>query len=216
MARVLSNSILDCRLTGSIGDKVFYIVNGKQYMKAKAVKDAKVARSKTQAQLEQGARFKLVMQFLKPLRVFLREGFKSKAGSMSPFNAAFANCIRHSITGIYPDFQIDYPNLLVSKGPALMAQNPTVKSTLDGKIEVNWEDNSYEYGDGGDLVMILVYNPAKQQAVWVMKGNYRVSKSQVMELSNFKGDEVHCYIAFHNTRKSKVSDSRYVGSVMVE
>jgi len=216
MARVISNSILDCRLTGSIGDKVFYIVNGKQYMKAKPIKGDRVARPQTSIQLDRQARFALMIKFMNPLRGFLKEGFKSKPGTKTPYSAAFAYNYHHALTGTFPDIGIDYSKVMVSRGPASMAMNPAVSSLPEGKLEFSWKDNSHDYEEGGDKVMILVYNPSKQQAVSVIKGNYRISQSQMMALpSAFIGDEVHCWMAFHQSRQSRMSDSVYVGSVVV-
>ena len=68
-----------------------------------------------------------------------------------------------------------------------------------------------------DKVLLLVYNPNKQQAVIVMGGNERQTERQVIALPEaFVGDEVKCYIAFQNFKKSAVSDSDFVGSILVK
>lgn len=67
-----------------------------------------------------------------------------------------------------------------------------------------------------DKVLLVVYNPAKLQAVSVVGGNTRVEGSQSITVpALFLGDEVQCYIAFQNANQSVLSDSQYIGSLVI-
>jgi hypothetical protein len=178
---------------------------------------ANVFNPKTPAQLEQRAKFSAVIRFLKPLTVFLRTGFKSLAIKMTEFNAAMAYNLDNAITGIYPAFTIDYPNVMVSRGNLGGALNAVAGTTVPGEIEFTWDDNSGEGSSlGTDKVMLVVYNPAKDHAITVLGGNSRLSGSQAVTVpASFSGDEVKCYIAFQDAKQTVVSNSAFAGSLVV-
>ena len=210
MATLSSNSIFG-RISGKVGDRIYSSWNGIPYVRAKAVK---VNNPKTEAQVEQRAKFAAVIKFLQPLTAFLRIGFKRKNPTMSPFNAAMSYNFKNALTGTYPDYCIDYSQVRVSQGNLPGAINPQVRLTTAGEIEFTWEDNRNAMAD--DRVLLVVYNPAKQQVSTIDGGNTRMEKSQMITLpSTFSGDEVHCYIGFQNYRQTISSDSQFIGKIQI-
>ena len=176
-----------------------------------------VTQPNSLAQLEQQAKFSAVINFLKPLTVFLRVGFKSLAVKMTEFNAAMAYNLDTAITGIYPNFTIDYPKAMVSRGNLAGALNAIAGSTVQGEIEFTWDNNSGIDGSlPEDKVMLVVYNPTKDHAITVLGGNTRLSGSQAVPVpASFAGDDVKCYIAFQDAKQTVVSNSTFAGSVVV-
>ena len=176
-----------------------------------------VSNPRTPAQLNQRARFGTTIKFLQPLSPFLRIGFKNQAIGMTAFNAAMSYTVKNALTGVYPDYEIDYPNALVSRGTLPGALNPTAVSLIPGEIEFTWDDNSLDTSAmTDDKVLLVVYNPSKQHAVTVVGGNTRVSGSQTITVpATFVGDEVKCYVAFQNANQSVISNSHWVSSLVV-
>jgi len=205
-------------ITGGFSGKVGNVIGGSwkgiDYMRSRATS---VSNPRTPAQLEQRAKFSVVVKFLQPLTAFLRFGFKSLALKMSPFNAAVALNFDNAITGVYPNFEIDYTKVSVSKGTLAGALNPATLAAIAGAIEFTWEDNSmYTNATSTDQSVLVVYNPAKQQAISVVGGITRTVGTQTITLPNsFTGDEVHCYIAFANAKKSVISNSQYISGIVV-
>ena len=218
MAKIISISHgknrFDCLLSGTLGDKVYYVRNGIQYTRSRPIPTLK---PKSEAQLDQRAKFNTTIKFLQPLTGFLRVGFKTEHATMSPFNAAMSYNFKNALTGSYPDYAIDYSQARVSQGNLPGALNPQVRLTTTGEIEYTWEDNSFEiHSMGNDKVLLVLYNSSKQQAVFIVDGNTRFSQSQFITLpSTFIGDEVHCYIAFQNYRQSIFSNSQFVGKIRI-
>ena len=219
MARILSMSFgknsIDCVLSGSIGNEVWVNRNGKNYRRSKP---SRVSNPKSQSQLDHRARFTTMIRFLQPLTLFLRLGFKSVAMEMSPFNAAMSCNLKMAITGAYPDYVIDYPKAMVSRGSLPGALNPQAVSGSTAEIAFSWDDNSSKIGArGDDKALLVVYNPVKQMAAWVIGGGHtRTGGNQTIILpSDFSGDEVHCYMAFQNASQTRVSDSQHVGSLVL-
>jgi len=112
-------------ITGGFSGKVGTVTgenwNGIDYMRSNESgrKDAK-----STAQLDQRARFLTVTQFLRPLKEFLRIGFKNRAVGLSAFNAAISCNLEHALTGIFPDYRIDYSWARISQGKLPGALNP--------------------------------------------------------------------------------------------
>lgn len=200
--------------SGKVGPVIGSSWKGVGYMRSRP---AKVANPKTQGQLDHRAKFAAVVQFLKPLTIFLRTGFDSQAIRMSAYNAAVKYNYHHALSGIFPDFAIDYSKVMVSSGTLPGALNPVITTTHSGQIEFTWENNSNGITiNSKDNVLLAVYNPKRQEAVTIIGGNIRQSERQSIQLpSTFQGEEVYCYIAFQNTIESKVSNSQFIGGIVV-
>ena len=200
--------------SGKVGTVIGASWKGIDYMRSIATS---VSNPRTPAQMEHRARFATVVQLLKPLTAFLRICFKSKAIKMSAFNAAVAANFKNAITGIYPDFIIDFPQVMVSQGNLPGALNPATTSATAGEVEFTWENNSWETdASADDQAVLVVYNPIKKAAVSVEGGITRALGAQSVTLPiSFAGDEVQCYIAFTNANKSVISNSQYVNGISV-
>ncbi|HEY3370143.1 MAG TPA: DUF6266 family protein [Prolixibacteraceae bacterium] len=214
MATSTSRSIFGS-LSGSAGKVVYSSWKGIGYSRSKPVR---VANPRTPGQLVQRAKLKVIIAFLQPLTLFLRIGFKGRTAKMSAYNAAMSYHLKNAITGKYPNYGIDYSKAMVSQGSLPGAKNPTVTSPLAGQLEFTWEDEWMEsVSRPDDKVMLVVYNPVRQEAVTLVGGNTRQTGRQVITIpSSFHGEEVQCYIAFLNEVEKLVSDSRYLGAVAVK
>lgn len=205
-------------ILGGFSGKVGTVVGGNwkgiDYMRGKA---ASVSNPKTDAQLDQRARFGAALKFLQPITSFIRVGFKNYAVKMTAFNSAMSYNLNNALAGGYPDYFIDYASALVSRGPLPGALNPQVQSLTPGQVDFAWTDNSEEStANAYDKVLLVVFNPAKQQAITIIGGNERSAGSQVVTVpSTFGDDEVHCFIAFQNANQSVLSNSQYAGAVTV-
>ena len=69
---------------------------------------------------------------------------------------------------------------------------------------------------GNDKALLVVLNPAKQLAVIVVGGHTRAEEIQIVSLpENFIGDEVQCYIAFQDEKQTVLSNSVYIGAIVL-
>lgn len=200
--------------SGTVGTVVGGNWNGIDYMRAKP-SDRKDAKSP--AQLDQRARFRTVMQFLKPLKFFLPVGFKNHKVGVSPYNAATSLNLQHAVKGVFPDYSIDYSKVRISQGALPGALNPMAFASQPGQISFRWENNSATINAmANDKAVLLVYNPQKEQAVTLTGRNSRISGiGEFILPAGFSGDEVHCYIAFQNASQTIISDSQYAGSISI-
>ena len=199
--------------SGKVGNVIGVNWKGIDYMR---VKPASVANPKTEGQVDQRSKFSTVLQFLQPLQGFLKVGFHAYAVKMTEFNSAMSYNVKNAITGEYPDYAIDFESALVSRGALTGALNPEASSPGLGQVQFNWADNS---NDGNasptDKAMVLVYNPVKNEAVYVTDGPERSTGTHTLTVpDNYSSDTVHTFIAFLN-EENEVSNSKYVGEVVV-
>ena len=200
--------------SGKVGTVIGGIWKGIEYMRSIP---ASVSNPNTPAQQEHRAKFAAVVKFLKPLTPFLRIGFKNAAVKMSAFNAAVSANFKNAITGTFPVFDIDYTKVLLSKGNLPGALNPVGVAGIAGAVDFTWDDNTWETNAlADDLAILIVYNPTKEAAVSVIGAITRAIGSQTITLPNsYTSDEVQCYIAFTNANGSVISNSQFVGSIIV-
>lgn len=201
--------------SGKVGNVIGSSWKGIDYMRSKPTK---VNDPKTEAQLSQRQKFRLIMSFLRKVKPILDRGFRTNTGKMSPINSASSYNLRNAITGDYPDQEIDYMSVLVSRGQLLPARGASAESTNPNQVSFSWTDNS---GIGSarpdDEAMILVYNRDKDRAIYIAgNGPVRQDEGYVLDLpETFGGDTVEVYLAFVSEDGDTASDSEYLGSITV-
>ena len=176
-----------------------------------------VSNPQTQPQLAQRQKFSVTMGFLQPLSEFLKTGFKNYAVKKTGINAAMGYNLRNAVTGAYPNLAIDYPNALVSRGTLPAALNAAAAAGVAGTVVFTWDDNSGEIGaSASDKTLLVVYNPAKHQAVTVNELAERADGTQTVTVpDSFSGDLVQTYLAFINEKGDDLASSRFAGAVTV-
>lgn len=198
--------------SGRVGPVIGSSWNGKPYMKGRP---ATVANPRSEKQLDHRGKFTAAIRFLRPMNAFLRAGFVEMAVDKTAFNAAMSYTYNHVVKGIYPDYEIDYPRVLVSQGSLAGAWNPAVEAS-GGQVHFSWQNNAdnMEVMDS-DKALLLVYNARQQKAIAVVGGHTRDSGSQWVNLPDvFMGDTLHCYMAFQNSDGTAASNSQYLGTLV--
>ncbi len=200
-------------VSGQVGNVIGGTWKGIDYLR---IKPSSVANPRTAGQVDQRSKFSTTLKFLQSMTDFLRVGFKLYANKMTQFNAAMSYNLNNAITGTYPNFMIDYASALVSRGGLTGAANGAVSSS-GGLVEFTWTDNT---GSGNaqatDKALLVVYNPAKDQAIYDNAGAARSVAAQNLAMPNdFIGDDVEAFIGFISEDGKEVANSVYIGSVTV-
>lgn len=204
-------------ILGGFSGKVGTVVGGNwkgiDYMRSKA---SKVSNPNSKAQKDQRSKFSLILSFLQPITEFVKVGFKDYAIKMTAFNSAMSYNVKNAITGVYPNYSIDFSQALVSRGSLAGALNPEATSAAAGEVTFTWDDNSAESNANvDDLTMVLVLNQDKKEAVFTTEGSTRSAGTQVLTVpDSYSGDTVECFIAFISVDGS-IANSKYVGSIVV-
>lgn len=176
-----------------------------------------VANPQTMAQNSQRAKFKLMSSFISAVIGMASAGFKStnKPGQ-SGGNQAFSFNVKNAVTGSYPNFAVDYPNVVLSMGALENVENPTATDDGSGHIDFSWNNNAGDgFAIGEDKVMICVYNHDKKKAISLVAAADRADQSyQFTTPNSWSSDTAHMYIAT-KSQKHGCSKSEYLGSVVL-
>jgi hypothetical protein len=168
------------------------------------------------SQLQQQAKFALMMKFLQPLADFMNLTYKKAATKMSGFNKVFSDNIKGAIAGVYPAFTIDYPKVLLSKGSLPNVTTFAAASTAAGKLAFTWTDNS---GIGtaliSDIVFVAAYNEELNHWIVVTNAAVRNAGTFTLDVTAFSGKPVQTYIGFMSADRNRTANSLYTGAVNV-
>ena len=202
------------RSKNKFGTAVFSKQFGKNTMRTKPIE---VKNPKTPDQVNQREKFSLMVSTARLLLNFIRVSFKNSTTKMSPYNVFVSHNLKNAIIGLPGSFEIDYPNLMVSKGTIFMPVGVVAGSELSGKVKRNWSvplDPSDP--SNSDLLVCLVYNIDK--ALWLHEFTTTMRSVGVYQQTvpaDWSSDEVHVYTLFTDSAKAHSSDSVYSGIVTV-
>jgi Family of unknown function (DUF6266) len=165
-------------------------------------------------QIQQHAKFRLMNAFLNPLTKFLNITYNNFAVDMSGYNKAFSYNVKNAIGGVYPEFMIDYPMVLVSRGDLPNVQSTNISSPIAESLKFSWTDNSGKgKAKSTDMAFAAVYNEENVQWSYEMNLSARNAGECIMDLSKFKTKVVHSYFGFVSADGKEVTDSIYTGLV---
>ena len=195
--------------SGKVGTVVGASWKGIDYIRSLP---ASVKNPRTEGQVTQRTKFSVAMLFLRPIISYLNVGFKSYANKQSAYNAGMSYNVNNAVTGTFPDFEIDYPNVLVSRGSLLGAEGATATAAADS-ISFAWTDNSgVSNALGADMAMPLAFNISKGQAVFKTNGAERSTEAEVLTIpASWSGDDVEVYLGFVSKDGLLVASSAYLG-----
>ena len=198
-------------LSGKVGNIIGGSWKGIDYIR---IKPSSVANPRTVGQVNQRNKFTVTLEFIQAVKPFIQKGYKFLAVKKTAFNAAMSYVLNNAITGVEPNFNVDYANALVSRGGLSAALNPSTDLATPGEVTFNWDDNSAEgNANATDKAMLLVYNPSKKESISLTDGADRTVGTQIVAIpTTYAGDTVELFMAFITADGSQVSNSTYLGS----
>jgi len=199
---------------GKVGAVIGSHWKGKPVMRGKST--AKRGKS-SELQIEQQAKFSLMVNFLQPIIDFLNISYKKAAVQMSGFNKAISANIQFAVTGVYPDFAVDYPKIQLSKGSLPAVDAPTAASAIAGKVTFTWPDNS-KIARGAlpsDIAFVAAYNADLKHWIVNEDAAARNAGTFVLDVTGYSGKSMQTYMGFMSDDGKKTSNSIYTGLVTV-
>ncbi|RYF26681.1 MAG: hypothetical protein EOO42_00915 [Flavobacteriales bacterium] len=163
------------------------------------------------AQLAQQQKFKFMTQWLEPFYPYVTVGFSNLAKDKTEINLAFTENYRKALIGNYPDFEIDYEMVCLSRGPLAPLFPDVVTLTGVQQISLEWDDRN-NGGTTNDQLMLVVYSPALKIADGFV-GMAKRSDGHVSFKFNPKliGQSLEVYVSMVSLNRKKISNSIYLG-----
>lgn len=192
--------------SGKVGTVVGANWKSISYMRSLAVN---VSNPRTAKQRLQRAKFKLCVQFLKPMVDYLNVSYQYLGVNRTPFNAAMADLMGRAVTVSGEQICLDYEKALVASGNLTTPRDPLVE-VQGNKLIFSWEDNSGTgNADATDLAMPLVINKETGEVLFLLEAASRTECQAEMELpDSWDNQALAVYLAFRNESATRCSNSQ--------
>ncbi|ACU02668.1 hypothetical protein Phep_0444 [Pedobacter heparinus DSM 2366] len=213
-------------LIGKLGNTVGYIRKGAAVLRMIPHKSNK---PRTVGQKTTTQAFGLAIKFIAKVNHFTNVGFKLAADGTTKTaqNVAVSYTMKHAIKGEYPNQEIDFTKVMVCKGMLEGPVNPVMSYETAGDtiaIKFEWAvDPDADRNRKRDQVMMLAYLPDSKRAFYLDSGARRSAGVDVLEGkfnlvargSDKKDHFVETYMAFISNDRTQISDSVYMGQIVL-
>lgn len=196
--------------SGKIGKLVFYTLNGQPVCRLIGR-----AGKPTLNQMANRQGMSVTMDLLRPMADFIKVSFQLEAEgtTKNPHNLATSYNKKQALTGVYPNIQVDYTKVILSKGRLEMAKESRISKGEEG-INLSWDAGIAENGAEDDILMVMVSHPAEKKASMLLNAAKRKDGSCFIPLSESKmNSQMEVYICFKSANGTLISDSAYVGNL---
>jgi hypothetical protein len=198
---------------GKVGSMVGSTWKGIEVIRSKPAGGRKNASPE---QLQQQARFRTMVRFLKPLASFLDQIYGSSAVQMTGFNKSFSYNVQNGLSGQYPDYGIAYPMIQLGQGILPNVDLAQASSAAAGKLSITWTDNS---GNGKaqptDNAFVAVYCEALNRWIYSANAGARSAGTLTMDLTAFSGKAVQTWFGFVTPKRTAASVTLFTGQVNI-
>lgn len=200
--------------SGTVGTVIGGSWKGIDYMRSQP---ARRSGTLTPAQIDQQLKFKLVVSFVQSFAALAMITFRNYAAKMTGTNSAVSYLLKNAVTGVSPNYTLNYSLVLISRGDLPNAGNPVaVLGAQAGDITFNWTNNA---GVGkakpDDKAVLMLYCPATNQSVYTTGSALRSAQTETLDVSIFSGKTVETYIGFMSADGKDVATSIYTGQLTV-
>jgi hypothetical protein len=210
-----TNSSVFGAFIGTIGPVTGFIRNGKNVLRTST---SSIQNKRTPRQLAQREKIRICTAFVK---VFSRTGFLNKSFSAyghrgTGYNRAMSALMSLAVTGAYPELQLNYPQVLISRGRLPGAVSAKVVKKINGILQFSFTDNSTDgIASPEDTVILVAYAPGMQQAIFTLHAGFRKDAKATLNVAALKGHTVEIWIGFLSKDEQDASDSIYIGRIVV-
>lgn len=196
-------------ITGKVGKTVCYNLKGQPVIRQIGVSKKK----SSEKQLASRQRFRVINKLLRPINGFINLGFMFEiiGTTHNQHNVATSNNMLQAIKGSYPDFEVEYSKVIVSKGKLPAARAATAIVT-EVNITIGWEyDNNQDFSLRSDRLMALFFYPKTNSAIYFLSGAERSAGTQIFDIPAYESEgRPEIYISFFAEDRLSVSDSIWV------
>lgn len=193
-------------LSGRIGPIVAYVVDGKQMYRTYTKTD----KPKTENQKANQSKFGLVSSSISPLYKVIKEGFKDEKIT---FGGVCGKISREAVTGVSPDYKIDYSKIQIAKGDIKSPENISCDVDKDAKIvTLSWEPMTSSPGlrGGEDKFQIVCFNESfPKEIITINKYSIDMGEAAVEIPERWNLADTHLWVYIKSWDGERNSDSVY-------
>lgn len=210
----LTDSILS-GASGRIGRVVVANLFGTEILKVRPKKSSKPA---TTIQVLIRQRMASSSVFIESYRKYACKHFGHRVGTKSAYNFAMRNLLEaYTIDVPNETITLNYPLVEFSKGSLLSMFPSGFNSPTANTIQINWINNAGTSLDReNDYLQVLVAIDLQPYSLFLENVAQRIDQTVNITLpSTFQNQKVHIWVAFREAHEFQVSNSVYLGNVIV-
>lgn len=200
--------IKDGNISGKMGRMVGYVRDGENVLRMAPQRTA----PPTERELINQYIFGLVQDWVTPLTLFLKRGFKNYSRKVYGANAAKSLIHRRALHRDGYNSTIDPSLVLVSSGKVLLPEGLQASLGAEGEVLFSW-DPVTSGASPRDRIMLLAYNLEKKLPEFELSGPKRHEGTARLALTGNIPGTYHLYAAFVSEDGEEQSDSYYLGSL---
>ena len=173
----------------------------------------------TGKQVAQRTKFAFVILYLACMRELFKYTFRNKGG----FDAAVSNALKNAVSGIAPDWSIDFSKLLVASGSASVYSSGSRTATVSAgtTVKIDWytgniHNSQFDAAKADDSVTAVFFNEDLREAMLYQPEVSRIDGTLEVELpDNWAGGKAHTWMYFSRAKSSMNSNSVYIGEIQL-
>ncbi len=181
---------------------------GKNYLRVASAP----SNPRTLKQVEHRGKFGFVNRVMRSFYPVFKVTFGGNTGIRYGINLAFKN----AILGEYPDFLLDYTQLIFTDGGLYQAGSVNAQKSGANSVKVDWDYSDMAGNNSTDLTNLIFYNEDTDQAILKQTLVARETITQTVELpAIWAGGKIHCWIYFTAPNGITNSISQYVDRIQL-
>ncbi len=197
--------------SGKAGTVIGYTLNGQHLIRS--LPHVSTKKPTTEVKNNRG-KLKVLSAFIRHMDEYLIMAFTPEArGTVKNWhNLAIQYNNPTAIKGYYPDLEIDYPNVVLSRGNLKQPVNTRVERT-EGGLKFSWDVNEEDKWSK-DQVMIMAYFPGDHSTEYETGGAKRSDGEDTLVIPKCMMKlAMEIFISFVSNDRQEFSNSLYVGRI---
>lgn len=205
---------IDYDMIGKTGNHVGRRVKGENII---SMAPAKSNRPPSPLQYDQRLKFGLITGWVRSLLPILNIGYQHYQAEMSAFNKAVSENIKYAVTGVTPNYTVDYPLARFSKGVLRPITDAQVENGTGAVLDFSWTSVVGQgYAAATDQVAVIAYSVVKDEFVALMNAAVRSAQEYALTLpADWVGDQVQTWVLVVSADGKLVSDTSFAGALTV-
>jgi hypothetical protein len=205
-------------VSGLVGTVIGASYRSIDYIRSRPKKSGKTP---VQSQIDQRVKFALIIGVISRVKVFVEQGFKPKSKYLSPVNTAVQYNLNNAITGVSPDFSIDFSKLLISNGNLASVADFDLIPVAEGNVTITWDTDDRDFGPdekairAKDSARLVLYNEDADAFLLTGYIARSVGKIDTRAPRARAGNTVHAFLFFVAEDGKSASTSEYLGSAIM-
>ena len=161
----------------------------------------------TTKQKNQRGKFGFVVRELNCMRRIFTITFGGQYG----INRAASLAMKTALTGEFPDFRLDYSQLIISNGTLKDAAQVGFEQLNERSIKLNWNADIFLGGNSTDNLNLVFLNQTSKTVVFKQNQAIRSEGTVIVELPDiWVGKDIQCWLYLTSTDGSLCSTSQYI------